>query len=226
MFRKPVWDSGLALMIAVLVVGGVLLGGCGDPGLAVKPTADTQPKAGSAIRSDLLAIDEIRKIQAFGYDVREQPVLDKTFSLTTLRGPCGTSVPAPFASDKGYKVFKSTITLVVEAIADPGVDPATDFVYSLQADLRSGCAPFTEQIGSEGPPSKVAFVEELDLSAAGAQRVAWEQTVTAADATVQNRYTAAVRGGGRVMLVVVLSNERFDKSALATLVDQATGFSA
>jgi hypothetical protein len=213
-------------MVAALVVGSFLLGGCGDPDLVTKPTADTQPRAGSAIRGDLLAIDEIRKIQAFGYDVREQPVLDKTFSLTTVRGPCGTSVPAPFSSDKGYKVFKSTITLVVEAITETSVEPATDFVYSLKADLRPGCAPFTEQIGSEGPPSKVAFVDELDLSAAGAQRVAWEQTVTAPDGTVQNRYTAAVRGGGRVMLVVVLSNERFDKSALATLVDLATGFTA
>lgn len=180
------------------------------------------PLVTAALRKDMLRVDEMRAIVALGFDTREQPVLDpKQFVLTTLRGPCGKTVTTPFRADGGFKVFRSTITLVIESVAEPGVVPATAFLDALAADGMPGCAAFEERVGNG--PSSIETKAILKLPPLGDQRIGWEQTVTASDARVGYRYIIAVRGGPRVLLLAILSTNQIDPKAIADIATRAAG---
>lgn len=226
-------SRSLRQRLAATVVAGVLVGGavaCGSepvsaPGGNIGSVVRTFPGGGSSIaavslRTDLLRVDEMRAIVALGFDIREQPVLDpKQFVLTTLRGPCGATVPTPFRADGGFKVFRSTVTLVIESVAEPGPAASAAFVDALAADAVPGCPPFEEQVGNG--PSKIETKTLLTLPPLGDQRVGWEQTVTASDARVGYRYIVAIRGGPRVLLLAILATNRIEPAALDEVATRA-----
>ena len=209
----------LTLFLAV-VVSAACAGTDGStaPGGNVGSAVRTFPGSGTSVatvtlRTDLLRVDEMRSIVAFGFDTREQPVLDpKQFVLTTLRGPCGATVPTPFRADGGFKVFRSTVTLVIESVAEPGHGPAAAFIDALTADATPGCAAFEEQVGNG--PSAIETKKLLELPALGDQRVGWEQTVTGPDQRVGYRYILAIRGGPRVLLLAILATQPIEAPAL------------
>lgn len=214
-----------ALLLAVTVTVG-----CAAPTTSPAPGANVGSAVGTfpsgsavpsvALRQDLLRVDELRSIVSFGFDTREQPVLDpKQFALTTLRGPCGATVPTPFRADGGFKVFRSTVTLVIESVAEPGAGPAQAFVDALEADAVAGCPAFEEQVGNG--PSTVETKARLDLPPLGDQRIGWEQTVAAADARVGFRYIIAIRGGPRVLLLAILATQQIDRAALDEVARRA-----
>ncbi len=192
-----------------------------DGGSSLGSAARTAETAVPPMRTDLLRVDEVRPLIAFGFDIREQPVLDaKQFNLTTLRGPCGATVTTPFPRDSGFRVFRSTISLIVESSAEPGVPAATTFVDQLAADMHPPCPPFEEQVGN-GAASTVELVGPLALPAVGEQRVGWEQKVSGPDGTTGYRYIVVVRRGGAVVLLAALTKDKVDHDALNKLVDQA-----
>ena len=186
----------------------------GNVGGAVRTAAGTGTSVVSvSLRRDLLRVDEMRSIVALGFDTREQPVLDpKQFVLTTLRGPCGATVPTPFRADGGFKVFRSTVTLVIESVAEPGPGPSAAFIDALAGDGAPGCPAFEEQVGNG--PSTVETTTRLELPSLGDQRVGWAQTVTGPDKRVGYRYIIAIRGGPRVLLLAVLATQQIDEPAL------------
>jgi|EndMetStandDraft_5_1072996.scaffolds.fasta_scaffold39195_4 hypothetical protein len=156
-------------------------------------------------RASLLTLEEIRPFLVLGFDIRTQPLLDpKVLDLTTLHGPCGADVPTPFAPTKGFVVFRSTETLTVEAIAEPGSAAARAFVDTLAADAKDGCPAFSETLGNA--TSKVTYVEAIPMLDVGQHRVGWEQTLSGASG-YSHRFVMVVSGGGRVLLLVVLSND-------------------
>jgi hypothetical protein len=156
-------------------------------------------------RAALLSLEEIRPFLVLGFDIRTQPLLDpKVLDLTTLHGPCGTPVPTPFAPTKGFVVFRSTETLTIEAIAEPGSAAAKAFVDTLSADAKDGCPAFSETLGPA--TSKVTYVEAIPMLDLGQQRVGWEQALSGSSGYTR-RFVMVVAGGGRVTLLVVLSND-------------------
>jgi hypothetical protein len=153
----------------------------------------------------LLEIDDVRPLPAFGLDTREQPVLDpQQFALATLRGPCGATVETPFDESGVFRVFRSTISLIVEAVAEPGADAADAFVAELRADADPGCPPFTEQLGS-AEPSTIELQSMLDLDALGEGWIGWTQEVTASTGRVGSRSILVAAEGERLWLLAVLS---------------------
>ena len=120
------------LLLAALASGFVACGGTeevADP--STSPVTEPDDTAGSTepeptdLVSGLLELEDVRPLPAFGLDTREQPVLDpQQFSLETLRGPCGATVATPFDEYGVFRVFRSTISLIVEAVAQPGADEA------------------------------------------------------------------------------------------------------
>lgn len=168
----------------------------------------------------LLKVDEVRPLISFGYDIRDQPVLDpKQFSLSSVRGPCGAAVATPFRSDGGFRILRSTITLIIEALAEPGIAASRALVQQLQADLRPGCPDFDEQVG--GATSKVHLervLSEAELPTSGEQRVGWLQKITAPDGKVGYRIVVFVANGTRVLMLAVLTTEPPNTAQLADLV--------
>lgn len=168
----------------------------------------------------LVKVDEVRPLISFGYDIREQPVLDpKQFSLTSVRGPCGAPVATPFRPDGGFRILRSTITLIIEALAEPGVVVSRSLVNDLSADLQPGCPDFEEQIG--GATAKVHLERGLtdsELPPSGEHRVGWLQKITAPDGKVGYRIIVVVANGTRVVLLAVLTTEPPNTAQLPDLV--------
>ena len=165
----------------------------------------------------LLRLDDIRTMAALGLDLREQPVLDpQQFALSTLRGPCGATVETPFSDAGVFRVFRSTVALVVEAVARPGAAEAVAFVEQLEADAVAGCPPFTEQLGS-AEPSTLTLEGMLDLSALGDNWVGWTQEVTASTGRVGYRAVLVAAEDDRLWLLAVLSPDPIPHEALVAL---------
>ena len=218
-------------LVPVFVLALVLATAAGCSG-SEQVQADGQgAAAGAAIRSytgtliapgpmRLLKVDEVRPLVSLGYDIREQPVLDpKQFSLTSVRGPCGAPVATPFRADGGFRILRSTITLIIEALAEPGIAASRGLVEQFQADLRPGCPDFDEQIG--GATAKVHLERALtdaELPASGERRVGWLQKVTAPDGKVGYRIIVVVANGTRVLLLADLTSEPPNTAQLPDLV--------
>ncbi len=214
-------------MLVITLVSAASLGACAggtentDGASSVGSAARVAATSVPPIRADLLRVDEVRPFIAFGFDIREQPVLDaKQFNLATLRGPCGAMVTTPFPRDTGFRVFRSTISLIVESAADPGTPAATAFVDGLAADQHEGCPAFEEQVGNAAS-AKVELVGPLALPAVGDQRIGWEQRVAGPDGTTGYRYVVVVRQQGAVLLLAALTKEAVDRDSLNRLVSLA-----
>ena len=169
------------------------------------PRPATTARSWSARRAaDLLTLDEIRPFLVLGFDIRKQPLLDPTlFDLQTLPGPCGAPVATPFSATKGFIVYRSTETLTLEAIAEPGDAVADQFVAALTADEHDGCPPFTETLG--GRSTQTSFARSFSLTDLGIHQVGYEQRH--AGGSYAHRFVMVVAGGGRVTLLIVLSND-------------------
>jgi hypothetical protein len=217
----------LGVLVAVAAVASLAVGCSGSEQVATGNGEAT----GAAMRSyngtaiapgpmRLLKVDEVRPLISFGYDIRDQPVLDpKQFSLTSVRGPCGAAVATPFRPDGGFRILRSTITLIIEALAEPGVVASRSLVEQLQADLKPGCPDFDEQVG--GGTAKVHLERELseaELPTSGEHRVGWLQKITAPDGKVGYRIVVFVSNGTRVLMLAVLTTERPNTAQLADLV--------
>lgn len=217
------------LLVASLVAS-LGLGACtaseDPPPPATASTAVTAPSEADPPAVDLLdrllRLDDIRPMAALGLDLREQPVLDpQQFALATLRGPCGAVVDTPFADAGVFRVFRSTVALVVEAVAEPGAEDATAFVEQLEADADEGCAPFVEQLGS-AEPSTLTLEGMLDLSALGEGWVGWTQEVAASTGLVGYRAVLVAAEGERLWLLAVLSPNPIPPEALVALGEAAS----
>lgn len=188
---------------------------------AATGTSEATPPAVDLL-DRLLRVDDIRPMAALGLDLREQPVLDpQQFALATLRGPCGAVVDTPFAEAGVFRVFRSTVALVVEAVAQPGPEAAATFVEQLEADADVGCAPFVEQLGS-AEPSTLTLEGMLDLSALGDGWVGWTQEVTASTGRVGYRAVLVAAEGDRLWLLAVLSPNPIAPEALVALGEAAS----
>lgn len=203
---------GVAIAFVAMVTALGACSGAGEPaaapvtGSSVDPRPPADPGGQDPVdRSDaLLRIDDVRPLPAFGLDTREQPVLDpQQFTLGTLRGPCGATVETPFAAG-AFRVFRSTVSLVVEAVAEPGADEAAAFVEGLRADAEPGCATFEEQLGA-AEPSALTLDAMLDLSPLGDHGIGWTQEVTASTGRVGYRAILVAAAGDRLWLLAVLS---------------------
>jgi len=169
----------------------------------------------------LLELDDVRPLPAFGLDTREQPVLDpQQFALATLRGPCGATVETPFDESGVFRVFRSTMSMIVEAAAEPGAEAADAFVAALRADAQPGCPPFEEQLGS-AEASTIELTSMLDLEARGDDWIGWTQEVTAANDRVGFRTVIVVADGDRLWLLAVLSPGAIPAEDLIALGDLA-----
>ncbi len=208
--------SGVRMGVAIALVSVVaILGACSgaDEPVPEPPTGSSTdlrppPSPGGQdpadLADELLGIDDVRPLPAFGLDTREQPVLDpQQFTLGTLHGPCGATVQTPFAAGSS-RVFRSTVSLVVEAVAEPGADEAAAFVEELRADAVPGCAAFEEQLGA-AEPSTLTLASMLDLSALGDAAIGWTQEVTASTGRVGYRAVLVAADADRLWLLAVLS---------------------
>lgn len=211
-------------MLVALVLAAVAIPACastsrGDTaGGAAGAAARAVPGTTIVLADRVLRVDELRPLVAFGYDTREQPVLDpKQFTLANLRGPCGATVETPFFTTGVLRVFRSTVTLVIEVVAEPGEQVATSFVQTLRADLHSGCPAFEEQVG--GAPSKITL--QAPVAVPEGDHVAWSQKVTPPDGSDGYRYVVVLRNGGRLLLLVVLAIAPLSAEAMAGLTDRA-----
>lgn len=214
------------MAVVVLLVGA---GGCagsdspgsvpGSVGGAVRLYGNTLVPAGP---TRLVRVDEMRTFVFLGFDVREQPVLDpKQFAITTLHGPCGASLDTPFRSTPGgFKVFRSTIALVIETLAEPGSAEVGAFLDAARADEHPGCAPYGEQIGTGGS-SQVRLVKVFDLPPVGQERIGWLQEVTATDGKVGYRSVILVGNGARVAMLAVITQIPPVETQLRELVSLA-----
>lgn len=213
------------LVVAVLLAGGL---GCAGTDTGTSRPSARNGAVGDAVRTyggtlvapgplRLLDVAEVRPLISFGFDLREQPVLDpKQFTITTLRGPCGAAVNTPFRPEGGFRVFRSTISLIIEALAEPGSAAGTSFIDAFEEDERPGCPSFDEQIGNG--TSTVRFVRRLDLPQVGDRRFAWLHEVKAPDGKVGYRSTVVVVNGTRVMMLAVLAAEPPNDIQLQELV--------
>lgn len=185
-------------------------------------TLGSTPTTAAAVPARLLRVDEVRGFVFLGFDIREQPVLDpKQFAVTTLHGPCGAPVTTPFRAEQGaFKVFRSTISLIIETLAEPGAAAGAEFLAAVRADARPGCPPFEEQIGSAGA-SQVQLVRMLELPPVGQDRVGWVQEVTAPDGKVGYRTVVVVADGDRVAMLAVLTQSPPEGTQIADLVRTA-----
>jgi hypothetical protein len=197
---------------AMLLVAATLVTGCAG--------SDNRPGSASAVgsatrdfgtlvertpRPDLLTLEEIRPYLVLGFDIREQPMLDPTvLDLRMIHGPCGAEVLTPFSATKGFVVFRSTETLTVEAIAEPGDAAAKTFIDQLAADATTGCPGYTERLG--GAPLQVAFDKVTPLAELGTRRFGFEQRLSGGSAYA-HRFVMVGAGGGRVTMLVVHSND-------------------
>ena len=202
----------LGVSVAILTASS-LLAACAGSDVAEAPRGSADPPATTAVTvtdsteliDRLMRIEDIRPIAAFGLDTREQPVLDpQQFALATLRGPCGATIDTPFAEAGVFRVFRSTVSLVVEAVAQPGAEAASAFVDGLRADAIDGCPPFTEQLGS-AEPSTLTLEEMLDLDDLGEEWIGWTQAVSTATGPVGHRAILVAAEGDRLWLIAVLS---------------------
>jgi hypothetical protein len=215
----------LVVVAAVLVVAA---------GCAGSDSRESAPESvGGAVRgygttivssgpTRLVRVDEMRAFVFLGFDVREQPVLDpKQFPITTLHGPCGAPLATPFRATPGaFKVFRSTIALVIETLAEPGPEAVGSLIDSVRADDHPGCAPYEEQIGTGGS-SQVRLVKMLDLPPVGDDRVGWLQSVTAPDGTVGYRSVILVGNGPRLAMLAVITQKTPDEAQLREVVSTA-----
>jgi hypothetical protein len=115
-----------------------------------------------------------------------------------------------------FRVFRSTISLVIEAVAQPGAEEADAFVGALRADAQVGCPPFQEQLGS-AEPSTITLQSMLDVSALGEGWIGWTQEVTASTGRVGVRSILAAAEGDRLWLLAVLSPEPIPADELVRL---------
>ena len=217
-------------LVAACVVASLGLGACtateDPPPPATAPSEAPGTSVGGPPTVDLLdrllRLEDVRPMVALGLDLREQPVLDpQQFALATLRGPCGAVVDTPFAEAGVFRVFRSTVALVVEAVAEPGAEAATAFVEQLEADADEGCAPFVEQLGS-AEPSTLTLEAMLDLSALGEGWIGWTQEVTASTGPVGYRAVLVAAEGDRLWLLAVLSPNPIPPEALVALGEAAS----
>lgn len=202
-------------MVAVAGLATVAAG-CGSSGTGDPVPATSVVLTPAEAEAALLRIDQLRPQYAFGYDLREVPVLDPAdVSLIALYGPCGSLHKTSFLTEGAHRVFRSTISLLVEVVAQPGEEPATRLLDSLAAELVPGCAAFDEQVGGE--VSTIELVDEVPLPALGDQRLAWSQQVTAPDGTVGYRVMVVLRDGGRLVVATVLLAAPIPPEAIAQL---------
>jgi hypothetical protein len=185
-------------------------------------TTGTSEAPGIELIDRLLAIDDVRPLPAFGLDTREQPVLDpQQFALATLRGPCGATIETPFDESGVFRVFRSTVSLIVEAVAEPGAAAAEAFVEQLRADAEPGCPPFTEQLGS-AEPSTIQLQAMLELDELGEGWIGWTQEVTASTGRVGFRSILVAAEGDRLWLLAVLSPDPISANELVALGELAS----
>jgi hypothetical protein len=218
-----------SVLLAVVVCGAAACSGTEAPsGPADPATSGPGATAGSSVPTTadlvdgLLQLEDVRPLPAFGLDTRDQPVLDpQQFSLATLRGPCGATVETPFDESGVFRVFRSTMSLIVEAVAQPGATEADAFVDALRADATAGCAAFTEQLGS-AEPSTITLQSMLDLSELGDTWIGWTQEVADSTGRVGFRNILVAAEGDRLWLLAVLSPDPIAADQLVGLGELAS----
>ena len=231
MSRRPHRDRRVRRGVLAAVAPLVLVLGLGctsaeDPSSTATSAPDTTTGTSAPVEVQLidrlLRIDDVRPLPAFGLDTREQPVLDpQQFALATLRGPCGATIETPFDESGVFRVFRSTISLIVEAVAAPGATEAEAFVAQLRADAQPGCPPFTEQLGS-AEPSTIQLESMLDLETLGEGWIGWTQEVTASTGRVGSRSILVAAEGDRLWLLAVLSPDPIPAPDLVALGELAS----
>jgi hypothetical protein len=224
--RRAAHRTAACVLLAVLAGGATACGGTEAPApttaVTEAPSPGTSEPTTEELVAGLLRLEDVRPLPAFGLDTREQPVLDpQQFSLATLRGPCGATVETPFDESGAFRVFRSTISLIVEAVAQPGADDADAFVDELRADATEGCPPFTEQLGS-AEPSTITFESMLDVEALGEGWVGWTQEVADSTGRVGFRTILVAAEGERLWLLAVLSPDPIPAGDLVGLGELAS----
>lgn len=199
-------------MALVLVAASACAGG--EPEGSAPTTV--APMTAAEAEAALVTVDQVRPLYGFGFDIREVPVLDPAdVSLIALYGPCGTLHKTSYLTEGAHRVFHSTISLVVEVVAQPGEPTATGLLDSLAGEVHEGCPSFTEQVG--GASSTVELIGAVDLPELGDQRLAWSQQVTAPDGEVGYRVVAVLREGPRLVVATVLLTSPIPPEAIADL---------
>jgi hypothetical protein len=239
-------DRAWRVPVAMVLLGAAAAGCVGvtspeEVGTGAGRAARTMETAPMHLRGDLMDVSEVRNLVALGFDMRDQPVLGPDqFDVTHITGPCGASIPTPYSADSGFKVFRSTVALVVEDIAEPGPDAARGFLDAVSADAHPGCPPFDAPVvasAATAPPGSgsggtaagaTVHVEPkglVDVSSIGEQRVAWSEQRTAPGGgpdAVSERDMLVARQGGRVTMVAVIASAPVDLPELLTLFHRAT----
>jgi hypothetical protein len=230
------WRNGAAAAVATLAVAMVGCAGGGQPVESGAGSAGTAqvlgvsttpgPDAGAAptLRHDLISISEVRQHQAFGFDLREVPLVDPSkWDVTVVTGACGARISSPFQPGQDSRVFFSTVSLIVETSA-PWDDKAKATFAAAQADLTTGCPSFADPTAFGAP---VQLTGTVDLGRVGTERLGWTQSVAATGRTAM-RQVALVHDESRlVMLAAVVSpagpTERFAELAQAAFAPGAVG---
>jgi len=160
----------------------------------------TPPEAG--MRQDLLEVAEVRPFQAFGFDIRQVPIVDKgKWDVTVLRGGCGVALPTPFTPGDDTRVFFSTVALMVETTA-PWDESAKAFFAAAQRDLVIGCPAF-EDPSAFG--AQVVLSSSVDLADWGTDRIGWTQTIAGTERTAL-RQVALVHDDERLVMLAVVTS--------------------
>jgi len=170
--------------------------------LGASTTPGSVAPAVEPLRHDLLKVTEVRPFTAFGFDIREVPLVDPgKWDVTVLRGPCGATLATPFTPGADTKIFFSTVALMVETEA-PWDDEAASFFAAAQRDLNVGCAGFDD---ASAFGARVVLTSMVDLHGYGQERVGWTQTIAGAERTGL-RQVALVHDGDRLVMLAVVTS--------------------
>jgi hypothetical protein len=213
------WRNGAAVVLATLALATVSCAG-GGQSVVGSGTGTTGPPDGTAhvrgasttpgsvaptelgLRHDLMKVAEVRPFQAFGYDIRQVPLVDPgKWDVTVLRGPCGATLSTPFTPGDDTRIFFSTVALLVETTA-AWDDRAAAFFEAAQRDMKVGCAGFDDPSAFG---ARVVLTAMVDLDPYGRERVGWTQTIAGTERTGL-RQVALVHDDDRLLMLAVVTS--------------------
>jgi hypothetical protein len=146
-------------------------------------------------------------------------VLDpKQFAVTTLRGPCGAPIPAlPGPAGGEFKVYRSTIALIIETMAEPGPAVVTSFLDAATGDATGEVRRVrrADRLRRLVPDCSWSHVGPPGISQ---ESVGWVQQVTAPDGKVGYRTIVLLGNGGRAVMLAVLTQTEPEDVHLRDLV--------